>query len=104
MYERVCGEKVGVYLMWNYRIIKYCNGGGYGLHEVYYDKETGEPESRTEEPCHFFCWEDEGPTGIIKSLQMALDGALSTPVLDDFVPTSDPRQPIFPGDWIEGGK
>ena len=25
------------YMTWNYRVVKYSDGSGYGLHEIYYD-------------------------------------------------------------------
>lgn len=66
-------------MSWNYRIIRY-GDGGYGLHEVYYD-EAGAPDSWTLEPISFTCAEDEGPAGIIDALWMALNDASKRPVL-----------------------
>ena len=39
-------------MSWNYRIVKYANGDGYGLHEVFYDA-AGNPKSMTAEPAGF---------------------------------------------------
>jgi hypothetical protein len=66
---------------WNYRIVRYTNGG-LGLHEVYYD-EAGMITGRTENPCSFACDEEEGPEGIIGSLEMALKDAKEKAVVQD---------------------
>jgi hypothetical protein len=55
---------------WSYRIVKYCNGAGYGLHEVYYDDE-GEAWGMTEDPIGFACDEDESPLGVYNALVKA---------------------------------
>jgi hypothetical protein len=50
-------------MSWNYRIVKYHDGSGYGIHEVYYG-DDGQLVSRTEEPIGdvhssaFLCKED----------------------------------------------
>ena len=67
---------------WNYRIIQY-DDGSYGLHEVYYDKQTGKHIGRTDKPARFACHEDETKEGIIKSLELALSDAKKRPVLVD---------------------
>lgn len=36
-------------MSWNYRVVKYANNEGYGLHEVYYDK-NDKIEGWTEHP------------------------------------------------------
>jgi len=57
---------------WNYRIVKYRDGSGFGLHEVYYD-EAGLPWGMTERPCGFACYADEDPRGsIIGQLKRAI--------------------------------
>lgn len=67
---------------WNYRIVKYKDGTGYGLHEVYYDdKELA--WSMTKHPISFSCDEEEGPDGVIKSVQMACDDAAKRPVFEE---------------------
>lgn len=70
-------------MTWDYRIIRYANGR-VGLHEVYYATDR-QPSSRTQEPATFCCDDDEGPIGIVRSLEMALKDARLKPVLDDFV-------------------
>lgn len=69
-------------MTWNYRIIKRETGVGpvWELYEVYYDKD-GTPEFRTSEPVDF--GSEDGPEGVIKSLEMALNDARTRPVLDD---------------------
>lgn len=39
-------------MSWNYRIVKYADGTGFGLHEVHYDKD-GHEISMTENPAAF---------------------------------------------------
>ena len=39
-------------MSWNYRIVKYAHGPGFGLHEVHYD-ENGEAIRMTENPAGF---------------------------------------------------
>jgi hypothetical protein len=61
-------------MTWNYRIVRYKDGSGFGLHEVQYD-ETGKAKSMTAEPCVFACDLEEGPDGIRASLGMAMKDA-----------------------------
>jgi hypothetical protein len=75
-------------MSWNYRIVRYRNGA-LALHEVHYD-EKGEPKYRTNEPTDFVCDADEGPAGIVASLEMALNDARDRPVLDDWVKEAKP--------------
>lgn len=67
-------------MSWNYRIVQYKDGSGYGLHEVYYDDE-GQPWSMTKNPASFVCNPDEGPAGITGALMMARTDARKRPVL-----------------------
>ncbi len=54
-------------MTWNYRIVKYADGSGYGLHEVFYD-ENGAATNMTKEPVDF--------TGEVRSdVVMALQSA-----------------------------
>ena len=69
-------------MSWNYRIVRYKDGSGFGLHEVYYDAE-GEPWGMTKEPCSFVCDADEGPQGINAALLTARTDARRRPVLDE---------------------
>jgi hypothetical protein len=66
-------------MTWNYRVVRYRDGTGYGLHEVHYDDE-GEPWSMTQRPASFACDAAEGPEGIRDSLLAAL---------------VDTKQPVF---------
>ena len=66
---------------WNFRIVRYADGSGYGLHEVYYD-ERGKPETMTEEPIGLMCDTDEGAEGIIRSVGQIVQD-LRLPVLDE---------------------
>lgn len=80
-------------MTWNYRIVRYRDGKGFGLHEVYYDDETHQPNGRTVEPI-ISCDEEEGSVGIIKSLSQALRDARELPVLeDDFAKAPPPINP-----------
>lgn len=67
---------------WNYRIVRYKDGSGYGLHEVYYD-DADLPWAMTEEHASFCCDVDERPTDIVSSLQKAIKDAKNRPVLDE---------------------
>lgn len=69
-------------MTWNYRIVRYRDEGGYGLHEVYYD-DDGQPWAMTEKPCGFACHVEEGPVGVQESLATALEDATQRPVLDE---------------------
>lgn len=73
---------------WNYRIVEYRDGSGFGLHEVMYDND-GLPWSMTEEPATFTCDRDEGPNGVKQSLLMARVDAIKRPIF---------KQPE-PGHW-----
>jgi hypothetical protein len=66
---------------WNYRIVKYRANKGFGLHEVYYDKD-GEPWGMAKRPATFVCDADQGKQGIYTSLMMAKHDALRRPVLE----------------------
>ena len=67
-------------MSWNYRIIRH-KEGHFALHEVYYD-DAGTPHSYTADPISFVSDEEEGPDGIIASLEHALTDARTKPVLD----------------------
>jgi hypothetical protein len=67
-------------MSWNYRIVKYKDGTGYGLHEVFYDK-GGQPTGMGERPASFGCGEDEDPESIHKSLRKASADAIKRPTL-----------------------
>lgn len=69
-------------MSWNYRIVKYRDGSGYGLHEVYYDAD-GKPWGMTRRPCSFGCDLEEGPQGIVTSLLTARVDARKRAILDE---------------------
>lgn len=83
--------------MWNYRIVRYANGEGYGLHEVMYD-DKGLPWAMTADPCTFACGINEGPQGIKGSLLMARVDAIKRPIFDE------PKKGKWPGKPPGGGK
>ena len=60
-------------MSWNYRIVKYPDGGGYGLHEVHYD-DNGKAKNMTESPAAFV---GETEHEVIRSLRMALNDAIN---------------------------
>ena len=68
-------------MSWNYRIVRYRDNKGFGLHEVYYDKD-GEPWGMTEDAARFICDAEEGPGGITGSLMMARTDVRKRPMLD----------------------
>ena len=67
-------------MAWSYRVLRH-EDGTFALHKVY-DDETGEPRAYTAEPIGFCVDEEEGPEGIIASLEMALRDICERPVLD----------------------
>lgn len=69
-------------MTWNYRIVKYKDGSGYGLHEVFYNSK-GEAYSMTEDPISFTCDTEEGSGGIIYSLDLASRDAVNHGVFDE---------------------
>ena len=64
---------------WNYRIVKYSDGSGFGIHEVHYNKD-GNEISMTENPAAFV-----GDTAeeVRSSLMMAKIDASRRPVFDE---------------------
>lgn len=71
-------------MTWNYRIVRRNRDGHawLALHEVYYHAD-GRPHAITADPAQFVADVDEDREGIIRALQLALDDALSRPVLDE---------------------
>lgn len=78
--------------MWNYRIVEYQDGSGYGLHEVYYD-DDGQPWAMTEGAARFVCDRDEGAEGIKESLLRARVDAIKRPVFKEPEPGKWPGNP-----------
>lgn len=66
-------------MSWNYRIVKYANGQGFGLHEVHYDK-NGEEIRMTENPAAFV---GDTPEDIRDALVFAKMDASRRPVFDE---------------------
>lgn len=66
-------------MSWNYRVVRYRNSSGVGLHEVYYD-DKGQPWSMTAEPVRFAADSVEELTG---DLMTAHTDARRRPVLDE---------------------
>lgn len=66
-------------MSWNYRIVQYEDGSGFGLHEVYYD-EQGHPTSMTQRPCSFF---SEDVRGLRDSMVLARGGVMHQPVVHE---------------------
>ena len=83
--EGVCG--IVEPMAWNHRIVKYLNGSGYGLHEVYYD-EDGVEASMTVDPIEISA---ETPDELRDLLKLALDDATNQPVFDE------------PSEWNKAG-
>jgi hypothetical protein len=89
---------------WSYRIIRHPDTpeehGHLALHEVHYGDDCL-VHSWTAEPITFVCGGEEGPEGIIQSLEMALRDARSRPMLeltadDKIVPETNIPQPRSP--------
>lgn len=72
---------------WNYRIVKYRDENGYGLHEVHYD-DNGRPRSRTTDAAGFV---GENEREVIDGLELALRDARRMPVFND--PEEWPGEP-----------
>ena len=71
-------------MTWNYRIVRYADGSGYGLHEVYYDKH-GNAESMTSEPATFF---GDTQEELVGSVMVAKTDMRLRPVFEE------------PDDWV----
>lgn len=67
-------------MTWNYRVLRHPDGA-LALHEVYYDA-SGRPDRYTAVPVSFAVDADEGLTGLIASLERALNDARERPILD----------------------
>lgn len=66
-------------MSWNYRIVRYSDGSGYGLHEVHYDMDE-HPISITEEPAAFV---GDSSEEIVSALMMAKMDAWRRPVFEE---------------------
>lgn len=82
-------------MTWNYRVVRYRNGEGYGLHEVYYDA-AGQPWAMTEKPATFCAHiEDDAQCDISNSLERAMNDVVRLPIFDE--PEEWPGQPTTLG-------
>lgn len=72
-------------MTWNYRIVEYADGDGYGLHEVHYDAD-GKEISMTANPAGFV---GDTPEEIRGALLLAKVDATKRPIF------------IEPDDWSE---
>jgi len=66
-------------MAWNYRVVEYTDGSGFGLHEVYYDKD-GTPTRMTKRPCGFF---SEELHGLHESMILARGDAIRQSVVKE---------------------
>lgn len=73
-------------MSWHYRVLRHPDGW-LALHEVYCD-EDGKPNGYTVNPASFGADAEEGLSGIIGALKMALADAERRPIMDtaDFDP------------------
>lgn len=69
-------------MTWNYRIVRYADGSGHGLHEVYYD-DAGKPNGMTERAVGFHVGPDETIADLAEQVVKAIDEAYTKPVLDE---------------------
>lgn len=66
-------------MSWNYRIVRYANGTGYGLHEVHYDAD-GNPIRMTTGPAGFV---GDSPEEVRSALMIARGDASRRQVFDE---------------------
>lgn len=66
---------------WNYRIVKYADSSGFGLHEVYYKE--GVAWAMTKNAISFTCDRDQSTDEITASLARALKDAKERPVFEE---------------------
>lgn len=69
-------------MAWNYRIVARLDGT-FGLHEVYYADDKKTEIAMTSTPVHFATDTEEGPEGIIASLERALKDAKNLPIFEE---------------------
>lgn len=86
-------------MRWNYRIVRYADGRGFGLHEVYYGDE-GSPQTMTATPACFAADRDEGPEAILRDLRAAIEDAAQHEVLDErAIPAQKETPPGLESPW-----
>jgi hypothetical protein len=70
-------------MSWNYRLVRYRDGSGYGLHEIFYD-DDGQPTGMTEQPISFSCDRNEDAVKeISEALKLALNDVTNRPIFDE---------------------
>jgi hypothetical protein len=81
-------------MSWNYRLVRYRDGSGYGLHEIFYDGD-GQPTGMTEQPISFGCDRNEDAVKeISEALTLALNDVTNRPIFDEPAPGEWPgKQP-----------
>ena len=67
-------------MTWSYRIVKYADGSGFGIHEVYYCDDGEEISTMTKDPIWFV---GDTPEDVRGSLEMAIKDAIYREVLDE---------------------
>ena len=70
---------MGACMTWNYRIVRYRDGSGFGLHRVHYDANNF-PWMMTESPAVFV---GDSVDELQKSLLLAYNDANARPVFDE---------------------
>ena len=66
-------------MSWNFRIVRYADGSGFGLHEVFYDS-MQEPKSWTGRPIYF---SGDTPEEIRQELRRAYKDAHEQAILEE---------------------
>jgi hypothetical protein len=74
-------------MSWNYRMVRYHDGSGYGIHEVFY-RPDGTVEGWTKEPVTFSVDTDETPDDLRDSLRRALKDATEREIFDEPEPAN----------------
>jgi hypothetical protein len=69
---------------WNYRMVEYADGSGFGLHEVHY-RPDGSPKSMTAQPAAFV---GDTPEEVRSALVLARMDASRRPILKESVFTA----------------
>ena len=76
--------------MWKYQIVKYKDGSGYGVHEVYYEKGASQPWGMGDKAETFDVDDTEDAKALCVMLADALRDCLRSEVLEEPVKWADP--------------